>query len=202
MQLRALLRAALEGEIRLLLPMISNLEEVTQSKALIEEVEKELSAEGISFKTNVPVGCMIEVPSAVMICEEIAAACDFLSMGTNDLVQYTLGVDRSNPAMNHLCYPAHPSVLRIIKMIVVAAERQQIPLAICGEMASNPLFTPLLLGLGLKEFSCSLRYIPMIKAAIRNCSMIQVYKLAEAALKMHDPNDIAQLLQDYAERHQ
>lgn len=199
-QLRALLRVALEGEIRLLLPLISNLEEVKQSKALIEEVEKELSAEGIPFKTHVPVGCMIEVPSAVMICEEIAAACDFLSMGTNDLVQYTLGVDRSNPAMNHLCYPAHPSVLRIIKMIVVAAERQQIPLAICGEMASNPLFTPLLLGLGLKEFSCSLRYIPMIKTAIRKCSMIQVYQLAEQALKMHDPSDIAKLLQEYSEK--
>ncbi|HSX12300.1 MAG TPA: phosphoenolpyruvate--protein phosphotransferase [Rhabdochlamydiaceae bacterium] len=196
-QLRALFRIALEGEIHILLPLISDLEEVKESKRLIKEVKQELTREGIAFKKKIPLGCMIEVPSAVMICEEIAAQCDFLSLGTNDLVQYTLGVDRSNPAMNHLCYPAHPSVLRMIKMVVVAAERQQIPLAICGEMASNPLFTPLLLGLGLKEFSCALRYIPMIKRTIRKCNMVKVYALAERALQLHDSAEIAQLLKDF-----
>ncbi|HSX04815.1 MAG TPA: phosphoenolpyruvate--protein phosphotransferase [Rhabdochlamydiaceae bacterium] len=198
-QLRALLRAALEGEIHLLLPLISDLNEVKESKWLIEEVKKELTKDGVPFKAIVPLGCMIEVPSAVMICEEVAAHSDFLSMGTNDLVQYTLGMDRSNPSTNHLCYPAHPSILRLIKMIVLAAERQKKPLTICGEMASNPLFIPLLLGLGLKEFSCSLRYIPIIKKAIRKCSIIGVYKLAERALKMHDPHEIAKLLKEYDE---
>lgn len=193
-QLRAILRTALDAEVRILLPLISDLDELRQSKELIEESKRELAREGVAFKEKVLLGCMIEVPSAVMICEEIAEGCDFLSMGTNDLVQYTLGVDRSNPAMNHLSYPAHPSVLRMIKMIVMAAERQNRSLTICGEMASNPLFIPLLLGLGLKEFSCALRYIPQIKRTIRRCSMTEVFKLAEKALRMRYPEEIAQLL--------
>lgn len=193
-QLRAILRVSAEGEVRLLLPLISDLDELRQTKALIEEAKKELLQEGYKINPSLPLGCMIEVPSAVMICEEIASECDFLSMGTNDLVQYTLGVDRSNPAMNHLIYPAHPSVLRMIKMIVLSAERQQKTLTICGEMASNPLFIPLLLGLGLKEFSCALRYIPLIKRTIRKCSLPKVYKLAEQALKLRYPEEISHLL--------
>lgn len=193
-QLRAILRVSNEGAVKLLLPLISDLDEVRQTKTLLEEAKRELWEEGVSFNESIPLGCMIEVPSAVMICEEIAAECDFLSMGTNDLVQYTLGVDRSNPAMNHLIYPAHPSVLRMIKMIVLSAERQGKTLTICGEMASNPLFIPLLLGLGLKEFSCALRYIPVIKKTIRKCSLPKVYKLAEQALKLRFPEEISHLL--------
>lgn len=193
-QLRAILRSAHERNVSILLPLISDLDELRKTKALIEQAKKELQEEGVLLNPHVPLGCMIEVPSAVMICEEIAKECDFLSLGTNDLVQYTLGVDRSNPAMDPLSYPAHPSVLRMIKMIVVAAERQNRSLTICGEMASNPLFIPLLLGLGLKEFSCALRYIPQIKRTVRKCSMTKVYQLAEHALRCSYPEEIAKLL--------
>jgi phosphotransferase system enzyme I (PtsI) len=195
-QLRALFRAAVHGELSILLPLISDLEEVRASKKIIEEVKAELTQEELLFKREVRLGCMIEVPSAVMICEEIAAQVDFLSLGTNDLLQYTLGVDRSNPTMNYLSYPAHPSLLRMIKMVTVAAARKEIPLTICGEMASNPLFIPLLLGLGLKEFSCALRYIPLLTEAIQKSNMVAAYALAQKALQMHTAADVGKLLKE------
>ncbi|MBI2810450.1 MAG: phosphoenolpyruvate--protein phosphotransferase, partial [Candidatus Melainabacteria bacterium] len=156
-QLRAILRAAVHGDARILLPLISDTSELDQTRALIEEISKELSMQGIPFKEKVPLGCMIEVPSAVIICDALARKSDFLSIGTNDLVQYTLGIDRSNPSMSDSCYPAHPSVLRMIKMVNTEAKRQGKSVTICGEIASNPLFVPLLLGLGVDQLSCSPR---------------------------------------------
>lgn len=193
LQLRAIFKAAGKGNVHLLLPLISDINELHQSKQLIKEVQTELRKE-FSDIPDLPIGCMIEVPSAVMICDAIAQQCDFLSMGTNDLVQYTLGVDRSNPAMGELYYPAHPSVLRMIKMISTEADRKDKPLTICGEIASNTLFTPLLLGLGLKEFSVSPRYLPLIKQTVRKWSIVDAYRLAERALMLTDPKDISDLL--------
>ncbi len=192
-QLRALFKAAKQADVRLLLPLISDLGELLQVKKLIEKVKKELRAEGMEVR-DLPIGCMIEVPSAVMICEALAQEGDFLSIGTNDLVQYTLGVDRSNPAMSELFYPAHPSVLRMIKMICQVGNRLNKPVTICGEMASNPLFTPLLLGLGLTTFSCAPRYLPLIKQTIRKWTIVEAYKLAEDALRLNDPHAITELL--------
>ena len=193
MQLRAIYRAATAGDIRLLIPLISNIKELHESKKIIEEVREELKREMHDVPT-LPIGCMIEVPSAVMICDALAAESDFLSLGTNDLVQYTLGIDRGNPAMGDLFYPAHPSVLRMIKMITVEAKRREKSLSICGEIASNTLFTPLLLGLGLTDFSLSPRYLPYVKQTVRKWTIVEAYQLAEKALKLTDPEAISELM--------
>ncbi|MBS0629769.1 MAG: phosphoenolpyruvate--protein phosphotransferase [Verrucomicrobia bacterium] len=193
MQLRALFRAAIGGDVRLLLPLISDINELRISKEIIEEVKEALRQE-IPEIPNILVGCMIEVPSAVMISDALAKNCDFLSVGTNDLVQYTLGVDRSNPLMSELYYPSHPSVLRMIKMVVAEAGRQGIPLSICGEIASSTLIIPLLLGLGVRDFSVTPRYLPHIKQTIRKWTVVEAYKLAQHALTMGDPKEISTLL--------
>jgi len=192
-QLRAIFRASVGANVRLLIPLISDISELFRAKEIIYEVRDELRKENPEIP-DLPIGCMIEVPSAVMLCDAIAENCDFLSIGTNDLVQYTLGVDRANPAMSDLFYPGHPSVLRMIKMVCVEAKKHKTPLSICGEIASNTLFTPLLLGLGLKEFSLSPRYIPHVKQAIRECNLKDAKKLAEEVLKLSDPKDISTLL--------
>jgi phosphotransferase system enzyme I (PtsI) len=195
-QLRAILRAAVHGDVRILLPLISDIGELKTSQLLIQEIGESLKKEGISYKEKVPVGCMIEVPSAVLICDPIAQKSDFLSIGTNDLVQYTLGIDRSNPAMSDFCYPAHPSVLRMIKMVIAEAKRHQKTVTICGEIASNPLFVPLLLGLGVDQLSCSPRYIPIVKRAIRQTTLLGAYELAERILQKNSTEEVSQLLLD------
>jgi len=193
MQLRAIFKASVGANVYILLPLISDINELHASKEIIEEVKTKLRVEYPDIP-DLPIGCMVEVPSAVMICDALASSCDFLSLGTNDLVQYTLGVDRSNPSMSELYYPAHPSVLRMIKMISIEAKRQATPLTICGEIASNTLFTPLLLGLGLLDFSIAPRYLPHIKQTIRKWSILEAYDLAEQVLKMSDPKEISKFL--------
>lgn len=193
-QLRAILRAAVHGDMRILLPLISDINELELSKVLVREVEQSLRAEGIVFKENIPLGCMIEVPSAVLICDALAKKSDFLSIGTNDLVQYTLGIDRSNPIMNDFCYPAHPSVLRMIKMVNTEAKRHGKTVSICGEIASNPLFVPLLLGLGIDQLSCSPRYIPVVKRAIRQTSLLSAYELAQRVLYLDSAAEVSKVL--------
>jgi phosphotransferase system enzyme I (PtsI) len=193
-QLRAIMRAAHQANIKLLLPLISDIHELHEAKKIINEVQDELVELGVVKRRHYPVGCMIEVPSVVFICDAIAKESDFLSIGTNDLVQYTLGVDRSNPSMSDFCYPAHPSVIRMIKMVVMEARKQNKPVTICGEIASNPIFIPLLLGLGVNEFSCSPRYIPFVKRAVRNTVLLEAYELAQRVLQMSSPNEISKTL--------
>jgi len=194
-QLRAVFKAAsIEGScVQLLLPLISDIGELQKSKEIIASVQSQLRKEGY-LAPDLKLGCMIEVPSAVMICDALATECDFLSMGTNDLVQYTLGVDRDNPLMSELYYPAHPSVLRMIKMISLEAKRKNKEVTICGEIASNTLFTPLLLGLGLSHFSVSPRYIPLIKQTARKWTIIEAYQLADKILTLSDPKEISAYL--------
>ena len=199
-QLRAIMRAAGDADVRLLLPLVSDIHELLEAKRIINEVQDELVDQGIVNRRNYPVGCMIEVPSVVFICDAIAKEADFLSIGTNDLVQYTLGIDRSNPSMSDFCYPAHPSVIRMIKMVVMEARKQNKPVTICGEIASNPIFIPLLLGLGVNEFSCSPRYIPFVKRAIRNTVLLEAYELAQRILQMSSPTEISKtLVEAYSE---
>ncbi len=193
-QLKAILRAATQGNVRILLPLISDLNELTEARRLIEEVRGELKLKGYRVSDDIPVGCMIEVPSAVLICDALAKHCDFLSIGTNDLIQYTLGIDRSNPGMNDFCYPAHPSVIRMIKMVITEAKRHRKSVAICGEIASNPIFIPLLLGLGVAELSCSPRYIPLVKRAIRQTRLLDAFELAQHVLTLNSSLDISQVL--------
>lgn len=193
-QIRAILRAAIDADVRILLPLISDIKELITSREIIHEVEGSLKKEGIAFQENVPVGSMLEVPSAVLICDAIAEKSDFLSIGTNDLVQYTLGIDRSNPAMSEFCYPAHPSVLRMIKMVITESKRHKKTVTICGEIASNPLFVPLLLGLGVDQLSCSPRYIPLIKRAIRRASLLSAYELSQHILRLNSTEEVARVL--------
>jgi phosphotransferase system enzyme I (PtsI) len=193
-QLRAILRAAVYGDVRLLLPLISDLSELEMTRTLIHEIEQSLSSQEILYKPNIPIGCMIEVPSAVLICDALAKRSDFLSIGTNDLVQYTLGIDRSNPEMSDFCYPAHPSVLRMIKMVNTEAKRYGKSVTICGEIASNPLFIPLLIGLGVDQLSCSPRYVPIVKRSIRQTSLLSAYELAGRVLRLSSTMEVSQVL--------
>jgi phosphoenolpyruvate-protein phosphotransferase (PTS system enzyme I) len=188
-QLRALLRASVHGNMRLLLPLISDIHELLESKRLIRMVQDELDAK------KVAIGCMIEVPSAVLMCDLLLEHCDFLSIGTNDLFQYTLGVDRGQASVQEALGMMHPSMVRMIKMIALAAKMSRKPVALCGEAASNPLLIPLLIGLGVEEFSCAPRYIPLVKYAIRQSSLLDCYALAEKALLCSTGADISKLLQ-------
>jgi phosphotransferase system enzyme I (PtsI) len=187
-QLRAIFMAAEGFEVKLLIPLICDVDEIKQVKELVKEVEQELSLPPL------PLGCMIEVPSAALICDMLADYVDFFSIGTNDLVQYTLGVDRSNPAMSDLFYPAHPSVLRFIRMVCLESQKKGIPVSICGEIASNPLFAPLLLGLGLSEFSCSPRYLPSVKQMVRKWKITDAYRLADEVLRCATQEEVLALL--------
>lgn len=193
-QLRALFRASITGDVRILLPLVSDIRELIEVRRIMQEIGEELTVEGVAHRSDLSMGCMIEVPSAVLLCDVFAKKVDFMAIGTNDLVQYTLGADRNNPLTQGLLYPAHPSVLRMIKMVVAECRRLNCPVSICGEMASNPLFIPLLLGLGVTEFSCSLRYLPMIKETISKQSLIDSCALAERILCMDSGFDIAQEL--------
>jgi len=167
-QLRAILRASHFGPARLLLPMISSLQEINQVQALLEKIKNQLQDENILFDANLPVGGMIETPAAALMADVFAQQLDFFSLGTNDLIQYTLAIDRENDAVNYLYDPTHPAILSLIKKTIDAANKKGIPVALCGEMASDLHYTRVLLGLGLREFSVQPAFLLAIKAEIHN----------------------------------
>lgn len=166
-QLRAVLCASYGNNVKLLLPMISGLEELREAKSLLADVQAELREQGKAFDEEIPVGVMIEVPAAALIAETLAAECDFFSIGTNDLTQYTLAVDRGNERVAHLYDPLHPAVLSLIDTSLRAATKHGIPVSICGEMATNPLAVPLLIGLGISELSGVPSAVPAVKEIVR-----------------------------------
>jgi phosphotransferase system enzyme I (PtsP) len=166
-QLRAIYRASAVGNVRLMLPMITSIDELRSAKALIAESIQDLEWAGIPYDKNVPVGLMIEVPSAAITAESLARECDFFSIGTNDLTQYTLAADRGNEHVAHIYDPLHPAVLALIDASVRAASRANIPISVCGEVSSNPLAVPLLVGLGIQELSSTPSAVPLVKEIIR-----------------------------------
>ncbi|MDR3624268.1 MAG: phosphoenolpyruvate--protein phosphotransferase [Chlamydiales bacterium] len=194
-QLKAILRASAFGNLSILFPMISCPSELHSAKACLNEAKEELKQQKICFNDSLKVGCMIEVPSAAMTADFLAKECDFLSIGTNDLVQYCIAVDRGNQAMSYLYSPLHPSVLRMIKLVVNQALLHKIPVTVCGEMAADPRFTELLLGLGIHELSVIPRAIPIIKETIRQLSIVQAVKLADKVLLLSSSAEVHSFLE-------
>ena len=197
-QLRAILRASAEGNIKLMYPMISGLDELTQANALVEEYKAELRLENIPFDEKLEIGTMIETPSAVIVAESLARRCNFFSIGTNVLIQYSLAVDRMNEKIAHLYEPTHPAIVRLIKSTVDAAHHQKISVSVCGEMASDPVLTALLLGLGVDEFSTSPPLIPAVKFLIRRLKLGEARDLAQYALGCESASEILARCQDLA----
>jgi phosphotransferase system enzyme I (PtsI) len=195
-QLRAILRASASGNIKVMFPMISGLEEVHKSLALFEEAKAQLKAENLRFDENIQVGIMIEIPSAVLLADELAKLVDFFSIGTNDLVQYTLAVDRDSSLVSDLYEKFHPSVLRLIGMLVKSAERNGIPVSVCGEMASDPYGSLLLIGLGVSELSVeSLSYL-RVKRLIRLVNSVKAAEIAQKVLSMGSITEIKDYIED------
>lgn len=189
-QLRAILRASVAGNIKMMYPMISGLDELNQANALLEEFKGELRKEGIAFDENLEVGAMIEIPSAAVAADSLARRVKFFSVGTNDLIQYSLAVDRLNERIAHLYEPTHPAIVRLIKMTADAGARQGVWTGICGEMAGDPVMTPLLLGLGITELSASPSAVPQIKYLIRRLKMTEARELADFALQCESASEI------------
>jgi len=195
-QLRAILRAAVHGYVRLLLPMISSCEEVRETLKLLDESAEELSREGHAFNRDIEIGVMIEVPSSALIADALAELVDFFSIGTNDLVQYTLAIDRVNRHVADLYNPLHPAVIRLLKMVTDTAHEKKIRVYMCGEMAAELLNLPVLLGLGFEELSMAPQSIPMIKNMIRKINAADARKFVEKVCRQNSALDTMQLIQD------
>jgi phosphotransferase system enzyme I (PtsI) len=189
-QLRAILRASAHGNVRLMYPMISGLEELNQANALVEEYKGELRKERRAFDENLEIGAMIEIPSAALIADAMGRRVKFFSIGTNDLIQYALAVDRMNEKIAHLYEPTHPAIIRLIKATVDAARKNKISVSVCGEMAGEPAMTPLLIGLGVDELSAAPPLVPQIKYMVRRLKIEEARALAEFALSCESGAEI------------
>lgn len=199
-QLRAILRASVFGNVRVMFPMVSTVMELRQCKALWAEVQEDLEEEGVPYKPGIPVGTMIEVPSAALVADVLAREVDFFSIGTNDLVQYTLAADRNNENVAGLYNPADPAVLRLIKMVIDAAKVEEIEVNVCGEMSGEPKFTPLLVGLGIRQMSATPRKIPDIKRVVRALKVSDAERVAATALKMETAREVTTYLREQQRR--
>ncbi len=197
-QLRGLLRASADlPNIKLMFPLISTVEELRRAKAMLEEAKTALASEGVPFNRALPVGVLVETPSAAMCADILARECDFFSIGTNDLIQYSLAIDRVNPEVAYLYEPFHPSILRLIRHIADTANKAGIPVGVCGETAGDPLFLLFLLGIGVTGLSMSPSSIPAVKKTVRSVRNDQVRELALEILGMDDPSAIRQRCQAF-----
>ena len=189
-QLRAILRSSVEGNVKLMYPMISGLDELTQANEIVEQCKAELSEAGVPFNRSIEIGAMIEIPSAVLIADTLAKHVKFFSIGTNDLIQYSLAVDRLNERIAHLYQPTHPAIVGLLKMTIDAAHRNGIWVGVCGEMAADASIVPLLLGLGADELSTSPPMVPEIKFLIRRLRLSEAKELADWALTCESGSEI------------
>lgn len=193
-QLRAILRASRFGEIHILIPMVSDLSEIQEVRSILERLKKKMAQEGCKISKDIPLGCMIEVPSSAIMCDALAKETDFLSIGTNDLVQYVLAADRSNPHTSDLYFSTHPSMLRLIRMVVSSANHARKPVILCGEYAADLAMIPILIGLGIRELSVAARHIPLVKHTIRKWRILEACRLAEGALEHPSARDLKNFL--------
>ena len=189
-QLRAILRASAVGNIKIMFPMISRLEELRGAKAVLAECHQELRRSGVPLDEEIEVGAMIEIPSAALCANVLASEVDFFSIGTNDLIQYTLAVDRVNEKIAHLYEPTHPAILRLLKMIAEAAHAHHIWVGVCGEMAGDVALVPLLLGLGMDELSAGATSVPRVKRAVQSLALPECRELVEETLKLNTSSEI------------
>ncbi|HZY84843.1 MAG TPA: phosphoenolpyruvate--protein phosphotransferase [Gemmataceae bacterium] len=199
-QMRAILRASAHGDVRIMFPMISTLLELRQCKMILEEVKEDLEEEGLAFNPRLPVGTMIEVPAAAILADQLAREVDFFSIGTNDLVQYTLAADRNNATVSSLYSPGDPAVLRLIDGVVKAAAKQDIAVNVCGEMSGEPLYTMLLLGLGVRLLSVTPHNIPEIKKVIRTVTLERSVAVAQEAMRLETARDVNNYLREQTRR--
>jgi phosphotransferase system enzyme I (PtsI) len=195
-QLRAILRAAAFGNVRLIFPLISAYFEIQLAKRFLDEAAASLAKDGLPFKRDIPVGIMIEVPAAVVMANLLAKEVDFFSIGTNDLIQYGLAIDRGNKQVAHMYQPLDPAVIRMIKHTADVARANRIPVHMCGEMAGRPLHAPLLLGLGLDELSMNPQAIPLVKRMIRSISLAESKKMVKKVLRRRTAREVFEVLRD------
>jgi phosphoenolpyruvate-protein phosphotransferase (PTS system enzyme I) len=193
-QLRALLRASAFGNIRIMFPLVSGVQELRQVKTLIREIRVELDNEGVAYNKDLKIGIMIEVPSAALIADLLATEADFFAIGTNDLIQYSLAIDRSNENVSYLYEPLHPALLRLIKFVIESGKRAGIPVSMCGEMAADPIYAVVLLGLGLEIFSMNPSTIPVIKNVVRSVRYRDCKRIAEVALQKKTAQEIEEFV--------
>ena len=196
-QLRAILRASALGPVKLMYPLISGLEELRAANRCLAEARSELIERGEAFDTHMKVGVMIEVPSAALIVDLIADEVDFFSIGTNDLIQYLMAVDRLNDQVSHLYDPTHPAVIRTLKSIIDVATRHGKPVSVCGEMAGESIFTPLLVGLGANGISLASSLMPEVKYVLRALNIRDVHALVDTILQCGDSQRALKLLEDF-----
>jgi phosphotransferase system enzyme I (PtsI) len=199
-QLRAIMRASAEGNVRIMYPMISGVNEVIQANEILHEVMADLRKEGVPFDENIDVGAMIEIPSAALTAEMIAQETDFLSIGSNDLIQYTMAVDRVNERVANLYEPTHPAILRLIRGVVEAAHNNGIWVGVCGEIAGEPLYVPLLVGMGVDELSLAASSLPRVKEVIRRIKLSEVQELAAATLHATRSREVLAMLNALIQR--
>ncbi|MEO6245679.1 MAG: phosphoenolpyruvate--protein phosphotransferase [Opitutaceae bacterium] len=196
-QLRAILRASAFGTVRVMYPMISGVEELTRANAVLAECATELKSRGVPFDSTLAIGTMIEIPSAAVTSDLLAKQCSFFSIGTNDLIQYLLAIDRVNDRIAHLYEPTHPAVLRTLRQVVNEAHLQKIPVSVCGEMAGDPVFAPLLLGLGIDSLSMSPTWLPSVRYLVRAMKMADARELAAKALTLGSAKEILALCETF-----
>ena len=199
-QMRAILRASAYGPVRIMFPMVSTVLELRQCKMILAEVKEDLEDEKIPFDKELLIGTMIEVPSAVIMAPELAKEVDFFSIGTNDLIQYTLAADRTNETIAHLYSAGDPAVLRLIEMVLKAAEAHQVEVCVCGEMSGDPLYTVLLLGMGLRQLSVTPQNIPEVKKIIRSITYEEAKIVAQEAMRHDSARDVNNYLREQTRR--
>jgi phosphoenolpyruvate-protein phosphotransferase (PTS system enzyme I) len=199
-QLRAILRASVHGQVRIMFPMISNISEIRQAKMILGDVMEDLDDQGIRYREKIPVGIMIEVPSAAIQAKTLARECDFFSIGTNDLIQYTIAVDRGNERIASLYNSGHPAVIQLIKDVIRTGARYKIDVSLCGEMGGEPEFIPLLLGMGLKTFSVTPPAIPEAKRVIRGVTFAQCQKIARKVATLETDREVLNYLREELKR--
>jgi phosphotransferase system enzyme I (PtsI) len=193
-QLRALLRAAVHGDLRVMLPLVVTVDEVRETRQLMEECIEELSARRVPFRDEVPLGVMVETPAAAIAADTLVRDVDFFSIGSNDLVQYTLAVDRGNANLAHRFTPLHPAVLRLIKQVQMTGAAHGVEVSVCGEMASQPISVFALMGLGVKNLSVSPRAVPYVKRVVRGVRIEAARDAADAALSAGTAREVELLL--------